>query len=345
MGTVHILPIEPIEERYSADWLRWWPRGLRTQGLDVRVIDGASMYGGGRGDAIRSGQFLDAIDTHHYKATQLAATMQMLSKGDIKAGDAVLLLDGWNPTVEALAYARQIAHIDFSIVLVLHAGTWDPFDHLVTCGLGQWAHHAERAWLSVADRVLVATDFHAALILRHHGAHVAEHAHKIRVTGFPLELDELERYRGDRRPYVVFPHRLAPEKQPEQFQRLQEKYWQAYREDMTPSVVWVRTQDVYSNKAEFYSLLGHASAAFSSALQETWGIAQLEAWYLGATPIVPDRLSYSEIYPAQAKYRTLDAAAALVHEALHGQPMPFAPARDPRAAWAPIAQTIREVLR
>lgn len=344
MSTVHLLPIEPIEERYSADWRRWWPRGLRREGLDVHVIEGTPMHGAGRGDAIRTGQFLDAIDTHHYKATQLAAAMRLLSKGEIKADDVVVFLDGWNPAVEAFAYARQVAKVDFAIVLALHAGCWDCHDHLVRCGVASWGKHAERAWLEAADLVLVATDFHADLIRRYHDAHV-NLSTRIHVTGFPLELDELDQYRGDRRPIVVFPHRLAPEKQPKQFQVMQEMYWARYHEDLTPSVVWVRTQDVYSTKAEFYRLLGHASVAVSSAQQETWGIAQLEAWYLGATPVVPDMLSYGELYPPEAKYTNLDIAVSRIHDALHSPPMPFAPKRDPRKAWAPIAQSIRSVMR
>jgi glycosyltransferase involved in cell wall biosynthesis len=344
MSIVHLLPIEPIEERYSADWRRWWPRALRAEGLDVQVIEGTSMHGAGRGDAIRHGQFLDAIDTHYYKATQLAVAMHTLSRGQIRAGDAVVFLDGWNAAVEAFAYARQVAKIDFAIVLALHAGCWDPHDHLTQCALAPWARHAERAWLTAADRVLVATEFHRQLIEAYHGEAV-DLRDRICVTGFPLELDELDQYRGERQPIVVFPHRLAPEKRPELFQDIQAAYCDRYREALTPAIKWVRTQDGYTDKAAFYRLLGSASVALSTAWQETWGIAQLEAWYLGATPVVPDRLAYAELYPSSARYNTVDEAVQLVHDGLHAPPLPFAPARDPRRAWRPIAESIRGVLR
>ena len=47
------------------------------------------------------------------------------------------------------------------------------------------------------------------------------------------------------------------------------------------------------------------------ALQETWGIAMIESVLSGCIPIVPDRLSYSELYPALFKYPDVNGVQAI----------------------------------
>jgi len=341
---VHLFPIEPIEERYSADWHRWWPDALRRYGFEVTVYDGDQLGGQQRGEAIRRGQFLDAVDTHYYKATQLAGFCEAVENGHVHDGDVVLLLDGWNPAVTSLAYMRDVAGIKFKIVLVLHAGTWDPFDHLTQCGLWRWARKNESGWMAAADRILVATEFHHDMLMQRIDADIRD---KVEVTGFPLDLAELDHYRkpwAARPMQVVFPHRLAAEKRPEDFDALREAYSQAYPED---AVTWVRTQDLLvpgePTKPRLYHALGESRVAFSAAQQETWGIVQLEAWYLGAIPVVPDALSYRELYPDAWRYPygNLAIAVECVHSALHRiGPVSFDPGRDPRDAWGPIYRAL-----
>lgn len=339
---IHLFPIEPIEERYSADWYRWWPDELQRAGFEVHRYAGDRLTSPVRGDAIRRGQFLDAVDTHYYKATQLARFCEAVQDGEVRDGDVVLFLDGWNPAVTAVAYMRDVARIQVKIVLVLHAGTWDPQDHLTQCGMWKWARHNESGWMLAADRILVATEFHRDLIMMYMPVYVADRVH---VTGFPLELDEIQKYRtpyNERPMQVAFPHRLAPEKQPEVFDELRVRYERAFPGD---KVEWVRTQDLMRpgepTKPILYETLGRSRVAFSAALQETWGIVQLEAWYLHASPLVPDRLAYRELYPPDARYSSLDEAVRIVHDQLHDNAYRlFSPARDPRRAWGAICRAL-----
>jgi len=343
---VHLFPIEPIEERYSADWLRWWPPALEKTGADVHIMHGGRLQGEERGEAIQHGQFLDAIDTNYYKATQLATFASHLKGGHVRDGDTVLLLDGWNPSVTQLRYMRDVTKINFRIVGLLHAGTWDPWDHLTQCNMAAWAAGIELGWIKALDCAIVSTTYHQHLLYTHaatFGATKDEEVvrQRVRVAGFPLQLDELEQYSvpWHERPHrVVFPHRLAPEKQPEVFDELQQVYAERYPGD---EVEWVRSQDVYTDKEALYQLLGSSRVAFSAARQETWGIVQLEAWYLGAQPVVPDRLSYRELYPAGCKYAELAEAADQVNYGLHRDSRPtFRPACDPRQAWPGLMKAI-----
>lgn len=67
---------------------------------------------------------------------------------------------------------------------------------------------------------------------------------------------------------------------------------------------------------DYHSLLRGADILVSTALHEFQGLAALEAVAAGCLPVVPDRLAYREIYPAEFRYRSdfdnpeLEAAAA-----------------------------------
>ena len=99
----------------------------------------------------------------------------------------------------------------------------------------------------------------------------------------------------DKRDLIVFPHRLAPEKQPEIFRDLAESM---------PEFEWVLCQEQELTKNEYHNLLGEAKLVFSANLQETLGISWYEGALVEAIPMVPDRLSYSEmtdcfLYPSE----------------------------------------------
>ncbi len=58
--------------------------------------------------------------------------------------------------------------------------------------------------------------------------------------------------------------------------------------------------------AEYARLLASADVAVSTADNEFFGLAMIEAAYAGCRPLVPDRLAYPELYPASMRYTTQD---------------------------------------
>ncbi len=56
-------------------------------------------------------------------------------------------------------------------------------------------------------------------------------------------------------------------------------------------------------RAEYVALLQQADVAVSTAIHEFFGISMLEATWFGARPVVPDRLSYPEIFPAEFRWK------------------------------------------
>jgi glycosyltransferase involved in cell wall biosynthesis len=61
----------------------------------------------------------------------------------------------------------------------------------------------------------------------------------------------------------------------------------------------------FAQRGRYARLLWDASVTFSTAHHEFFGIAILEAIYCGTFPVLPDRLSYPELLPREARDRCL----------------------------------------
>jgi len=196
---------------------------------------------------------------------------------------------------------------------VLHAGTWDSHDFTVRQGMRPWGHSLEQAWFAMFDLIFVATKFHKELILLSHRVD----PDKIVVTGLPFYPADIKKYdvkRDDS--LIIFPHRLDIEKHPEDFDGL--------ITDITAGGILaksLKTADFYSahgyTKEKYHRALQQATIAVSTATQETFGYSMLEATACGCVPLVPDRLSYQELYPTIFRYQTLYELRAKVLTVLH----------------------------
>ena len=118
-------------------------------------------------------------------------------------------------------------------------------------------------------------------------------------VGWPMEYlsTSLDMYKGmTKRDLILFPHRIAPEKQVDIFRDLQGRL---------PQYEFVVCQEQMLTKNDYHNLLGEAKLVFSANLQETLGISWYEGALVDAIPMVPDRLSYSEmavrefVYPSE----------------------------------------------
>jgi glycosyltransferase involved in cell wall biosynthesis len=59
-----------------------------------------------------------------------------------------------------------------------------------------------------------------------------------------------------------------------------------------------------TGRQNYYRLLERADVVLSTALHEFQGVAVMEAVARGCQPLVPDRLSYPELFPARYRYRS-----------------------------------------
>jgi hypothetical protein len=290
------LPIELYEERYSAQWYIWFTSAFAVHGIDY------IRFGDDRLRVIDKGQFLDVVETNTYKLQQAAAAIEYL-RYECDWPLHVFALDLWNPCILNIAYVAKCLDLDVKFSGILHAGTWDKHDYLSQKGFGKWAQGFERSLLDLVDRVYVGTKFHRWMIERYFSGYAA----KMKVVPFPViqpdaPLQEKERL-------VVWPHRNAIEKNKKDWYKIIKLYKLSYPDDQ---VEWVSTADTCETKEMYYKCLARAKVVVSTAHQETFGIAMLEGVNFNAYPVVPNRLSYCELYDKEFRYETLEGAVALI---------------------------------
>ncbi len=141
------------------------------------------------------------------------------------------------------------------------------------------------------DVIFVATQFHKNLIIENSAyiqkgtVHITD---KIKVTGLPIYPDFVKAV------FMSLKYRL---------------------QNTLPDWQFIFSKDVCNNKDEYYDLLNRSKIAVSFAEQETFGIAMLEATLCGCIPIVPNKLSYQELYQHCFQYdahHSIDHTAKLI---------------------------------
>ena len=294
MNTIWIVPIEPIDQRYTRQWYDNIPATLRStiseRGLDWRVetVDGESVP-----DGTTAGAFLDFGATNVYKATQAAAIGRLFTSGQVQAGDRFLITDAWNFVITPIRYMSDLLGIPVEIHGVWHAGAYDPTDILGMRMSKPWPWVQEQAWFMSLDYSYFATQFHMDMFAYNLGIDKAMWGHKLIRSGQPHEqivapLESYQQVPKERR--VIWPHRYNDDKQP------------AIAEDLAPDFDMVITQKMNLSKADYYATLGRCQIIFSCALHENLGISVMEATLAGAIPVLPDRCSYADMYLPEFKY-------------------------------------------
>ncbi len=287
--TTYIVDIEAVDTRYTKQWKEHLPNQLRRATNDEVVV----ISGGETPQATTPGAFLNFGGTNVYKSKQLEQIGKYFCDGLIKDGDYFLYTDAWNPTVIQLRYMAELLGVNIRIGGLWHAGSYDPQDFLGRLiGDKPWVRHAERSMYECYDDNFYATDFHIDLFRQS----LAMQEDKTKRVGWPMEYlaTSLEQYKGmPKKDLILFPHRIAPEKQVDIFRNLKDKL---------PQYEFVVCQDQELSKIEYHNLLGQAKLVFSANLQETLGISWYEGALVGALPMVPDRLSYSEMALDAFKY-------------------------------------------
>lgn len=78
------------------------------------------------------------------------------------------------------------------------------------------------------------------------------------------------------------------------------------------------------DREEYARLLASADVAVSTALNEFFGLAMMEACYAGCFPLVPERLAYPELYPQRYRYRDRAELIARLRACVLDRPVPAA---------------------
>lgn len=281
--TVYIVDLEDLPTRYTCEWKTHVPSLLKSHFNDVVVIDGTNIA-----QSATPGMFLNFAATNIYKSSQVEKISTLFNDGRVKDGDYFLFTDAWHPGIINLKYMAGLLGVSITTGGLWHAGAYDPYD-----GLGQrvgdkdWIKHAELSMYYSYDHNFFATEFHIELFLK--SRQVTDTGSIVR-TGWPMEYMAmtLSNYTRKKRELILFPHRISMEKQTDIFRDLAKSL---------PQYEFIVCQDKELTKKEYHELLSESKMVFSASLQETLGISSCsEGPLLGAIPICPDRLSYTEIF-------------------------------------------------
>jgi hypothetical protein len=308
MANVFLVDLEPVETRYTAQWKTHIPELLRKAGHHVQILSGPEDIP----SATTPGAFLNFGGTNIYKSSQVEGMGRLFCSGAVRPGDHFLFTDAWHPGIINLKYMSELLSIPIKIHALWHAGSYDPQDFLGRLvGNKPWVRHAEKSFFHAIDFNYFATNFHIEMfvsnLLNDYPAEnpwidedlkdaTSGHWPNVVRTGWPMEYmtNTLSPFTGmTKRDLIVFPHRIAPEKQVVIFRDLATQL---------PQYEFVVCQDQALTKTEYHNILGQAKLVFSCSLQETLGISWYEGAIVDAIPLVPDRLSYSEMAYATFKY-------------------------------------------
>jgi len=307
--TIFLIDLESVETRYTGQWKTHVPALLRKAGHNVNIISGPTDIP----SATTPGAFLNFGGTNIYKASQVEQMGRLFCDGAVRPGDHFIFTDAWHPGIINLKYMAELLNIPVVTHGLWHAGSYDPQDFLGRLvGKKKWVRNAEKSFFHAFDHNYFATEFHVKLFFDElledgwptenpwYEEDWAERydSGKIVRTGWPMEYMDniLTPYKGmPKRDLILFPHRIAPEKQVEIFRDLKTHL---------PQYEFIVCQDQYLTKNEYHNLLGEAKMVFSANLQETLGISCYEGAVVDAIPMVPDRLSYSEMYYDIFKYES-----------------------------------------
>jgi glycosyltransferase involved in cell wall biosynthesis len=291
--TIYIVDIEAVDTRYTKQWKEHLPKQVRrATNEEVTVISGGEVP-----QATTPGAFLNFAGTNNYKSQQMLEISRLFANGEIKDEDYFLYTDAWNPTVIQLRYMAELLGVNVRIGGLWHAGSYDPQDFLGRLiGNRPWVRHAEMSMYECYDDNFFASDFHIDMFTDVFDEDYAIDWDKINRVGWPMEYlkGSLQQYQGmEKRDIILFPHRVAPEKQVDIFHDLKQAL---------PQYEFIVCQEQMLTKNDYHNLLGEAKLVFSANLQETLGISWYEGAVVDAIPMVPDRLSYSEMALPQFKY-------------------------------------------
>jgi glycosyltransferase involved in cell wall biosynthesis len=178
----------------------------------------------------------------------------------------------------------------------------------------------------------------------HHPVGIAERiAAKSRVLAPPFDpaaFDAAPVTRGER-VRIVWPHRWEHDKDPETFFSAVEMLaregldfevavaGQSFRETealMAEATSMLGDRLVHLGEPEdrdaYARLLARADVAVSTAANEFFGLAMIEACYAGCYPLVPDALAYPEIYPLEYRYNGKEQLVARLRGLIEHRPEP-----------------------
>ena len=297
MRTIYIIDIEPLDNRYTKQWQTHIPEMIKQTLPQLNVLQ---ISGDNTGyDKPSVGSFFDFSATMTYKNSQAHAISKLFSDNKIKPNDIFLFTDAWNPTVHTVRYISELNNIPVKVYGIWHAGWYDKTDILgYTIKNTNWVKNLELSMFNAYDINFFGTGHHVDTFKAQHQIDKG----RAMIVGYPLDyLKDISSDYNKKLDMIVFPHRLNDDKAPYVFDHISN-----ILSKLNSNIICVKTQEHNLSKDLYYELIGKAKIVFSANKHENLGISTYECMRSGCVPVVPDKLSYTDIYPIQYRYTLTD---------------------------------------
>ncbi len=302
----YYIPIEPLEERYTEQWYRWFPDALQKRKVDFKVIDGETLT-----NKIVSGTFLDINSTLHYKAEQLKVIARLFFLNKIKDGDVFFVADLEFWGIESIRYLADLNNISVRIYGFLHAASYTKEDFMAKCE--KYGRTFEEGWMKICDKVFVGSEYHKNQV---DNARSSEYD-KVVVTGNPYNIDEIVNKIGrvKKKNKIILTNRPDYEKRPNlsldvlrilkhrhpdweiMVTTSREKWGKGWiREKLILDLErgWLTLREGIS-KEEYLKELAESKVMISNTIEENFGYCILEACIFNTIPIIENAYSHPEL--------------------------------------------------
>lgn len=311
-----IVPIEPLEERYSASWYRNFPELFRAYECSVRVVDGKALE-----DTVKVGTFLDINSTVHYKMTQLQEIARMFHAGEVEQDTVFFFGDVEFWGLESVRLLAQMNGVRIKMCGFLHAGSYTKEDAFAIAA--PYQKYTEVGWAAALDKVFVGSEYHQETFFKRRLAPLGEQAKqlvtKLIVTKNPLFMNDypVRRPFAQKQKKVLLTNRFDSEKRPGEtlslFQALKAEFpdWEfvittgrsALERSNAPDLVrraraleqaGVVTIKDGLTKDQYHNELSEAAVMVSHSIEENYGYCIAEALLYGVVPLLRRGLSHDE---------------------------------------------------
>lgn len=305
---LHYFPLEHIPNRYTTHLDRDIRKYLDKNGIEYIYYEPKTPDE--KDNSVSNGCFLNAVDTVYRQMYQMTQFLANYAAGKVNDGDILFFSDLWNFQVPAFRYLEFFMKKKLDIRGIMWAGAFTDAD--LVHNLERTYHGFEETILDICSKVYVGTqDFKEDIIRKRY-----VDPSKIVVSKAPLDFEGLDKFKGSTKEpnLVVFNGRHSPEKHVEMFKMLQK---------FRPQYKYIDTVGEGLNRDQYYEAMAKAKVVISFADEETFGFGMQEGTYLGAVPVVPNKVCYPEEYGKKHCFNDFFEAVELVDAAIEGKLKPM----------------------
>lgn len=312
-----IIPIEPLEERYTGEWYKFLPPAFAKHNFKVTQIDGETLT-----DSVETGAFLDMNSTIFYKASQMQKIARMFREKSIPNGSVFFVsdLEFWG--IESLRLMAQINQVEIKIYGFLHAASYTTEDAFAVAA--PYQKYTELGWLKAVDGIFVGSHYHKKAVMeRRVNAFASESDRrdiekKIHVSGNPLFPSAYDKtWIGPKKNKIVITNRFDSEKRPDQSLLIALLVKEALPDTeivLTTSRPTFRSNQKWLvdlarmyekqgliiikeglTKKEYHNELKTAKVMISNSIEENFGYCIVEAIMYDVAPVLTRGLSHVEL--------------------------------------------------